>query len=87
MKQNVFADLPAVLPEELFTSLLQTPGVRIERIVSHGHKSPNGFWYDQPTGEWVVGVRTAQPPLAAGVKPLRSLFPATCGLPCGGPVW
>ena len=33
------------------------------------------------------GVRTAQPPLAAGVKPLRSLFPATCGLPCGGPAW
>jgi len=32
-------------------------------------------------------VRTAQPPLAAGVKPLRSLFPATYGLPCGGPAW
>ena len=59
MKQNLFTDLPAVLPEELFTTLLQTPGVRIERIVSHGHNSPNGFWYDQPTGEWVIVLKGA----------------------------
>ena len=32
-------------------------------------------------------VRTAQPPLAAGGKPVRSLFPATCGLPYGRPAW
>jgi len=29
-------------------------GVRIERIVSHGQASPDGFWYDQPQGEWVA---------------------------------
>lgn len=34
--------------------LLQTPGVRIERIVSEGHSSPEGFWYDQETHEWVL---------------------------------
>jgi cupin 2 domain-containing protein len=28
--------------------------VRIERIVSHGHASPGGFWYDQDRHEWVV---------------------------------
>ena len=28
--------------------------MRLERIVSHGHSSPEGFWYDQPEDEWVM---------------------------------
>ena len=28
-------------------------GLRIERIVSEGHVSPEGFWYDQDEPEWV----------------------------------
>jgi cupin 2 domain-containing protein len=28
--------------------------VRIERIVSRGHASPPGFWYDQPEHEFVL---------------------------------
>jgi cupin 2 domain-containing protein len=56
---NLFTDLPSALPEELFTHLLQTPGIRIERIVSQGHKSADGFWYDQPTGEWVIVLKGA----------------------------
>lgn len=51
---NVFADLPTALPEELFQTLLNTPSLRIERIISLGHASPDGFWYDQPTHEWVL---------------------------------
>ncbi|HEX8199230.1 MAG TPA: phosphoribosylaminoimidazole carboxylase [Isosphaeraceae bacterium] len=42
------------LPEELFQTLLGTPNVRIERIVSLGHSSPEGFWYDRETHEWVL---------------------------------
>jgi cupin 2 domain-containing protein len=34
--------------------LAQGRGVRIERIVSTGHSSPEGFWYDQPDDEFVV---------------------------------
>jgi len=26
----------------------------VERIVSHGHCSPDGFWYDQDENEWVI---------------------------------
>ena len=33
--------------------------VRIERIVSHGHASPNGFWYDQDENEWVIVLKGA----------------------------
>lgn len=54
MQGNLFANLTTPLAEEEFTTLLQTPGVRIERIVSTGQCSPPGFWYDQPLGEWVV---------------------------------
>ena len=28
--------------------------VKIERIVSDGHASPEGFWYDQEQNEWVL---------------------------------
>lgn len=59
MPTNLFADIPHDLPEELFTTLLQAGGVRIERIVSHGHQSPDGFWYDEPTAEWVIVLKGA----------------------------
>lgn len=51
---NLFAEIPRDLPAELITLLAQTAQVRIERIVSNGHASPPGFWYDQPEQEWVV---------------------------------
>lgn len=51
---NLFAGLPTRLPDELVTTLLEAADVRVERIVSHGHASPEGFWYDQHQSEWVV---------------------------------
>ena len=51
---NLFADIPSVLSEELVTPLKDTAGVRMERIVSLGHASPPGFWYDEDQPEWVV---------------------------------
>jgi cupin 2 domain-containing protein len=56
---NLFADLPKDLPAELFTTLLESAHVRIERIVSHGHASPAGFWYDQDQHEWIVVLQGA----------------------------
>jgi cupin 2 domain-containing protein len=48
---NLFANLPSYLPEELITPLNEAGTVRVERIVSHGHASPPGFWYDQDRPE------------------------------------
>ena len=56
---NLFADIPQHLPDELVTTLLNATNVRIERIVSHGHASPEGFWYDQDQHEWVVLLKGA----------------------------
>jgi cupin 2 domain-containing protein len=51
---NLFAAIPADLPEELFTPLLARPGLKLERIVSRGHVTPPGQWYDQEQAEWVL---------------------------------
>ena len=40
---------------ELLEILLEGPnGFRVERILSHGHTTPEGFWYDQDEDEWVA---------------------------------
>ena len=51
---NLFS-LPAELPdEEVFEPLTDDNGILIERIISKGQVSPDGFWYDQERDEWVV---------------------------------
>jgi cupin 2 domain-containing protein len=55
MTGNLFANLEEKKnAEEQFEELLFRPGVRVERIVSTGQASPEGFWYDQEMAEWVV---------------------------------
>ncbi|MGU7769195.1 cupin domain-containing protein [Burkholderia sp. MR1-5-21] len=34
--------------------LVTGPRLNVERIVSMGHASPEGFWYDDSRAEWVV---------------------------------
>ena len=51
---NLFDSLPSHLAAELSEVLAQSQHVRIERLVSTGHSSPEGFWYDQDEHEWVV---------------------------------
>lgn len=57
IKSSLFANLPDVSLEERMEDLLILPGMRIERIVSGGHASPKGFWYDQAADEWVMVAR------------------------------
>jgi|SRR4051812_31334967 cupin 2 domain-containing protein len=68
---NLFEDIPTALPEELFTPLLNHPSLRIERIVSVGHASPPGFWYDQPEDEWVLVVSGAARLSFEGEEPME----------------
>ncbi len=51
---NILLPLPPPSAEEAIETLLQAGGVRVERIVSHGQASPEGFWYDQDEAEWVL---------------------------------
>ncbi len=52
--QNIFKPVPEVLKEELIEKIAAGENVRIERIVSRGHSSPEGFYYDQEENEWVI---------------------------------
>jgi cupin 2 domain-containing protein len=50
---NLLADVAENLAAEQIFTLARSPGAKIERIVSTGHSSPPGFWYDQDETEWV----------------------------------
>lgn len=54
MVTNLFDSIPQNMEEELFSSLLEHNAVKIERIVSKGHTSPESGWYDQDMHEWVL---------------------------------
>jgi cupin 2 domain-containing protein len=52
--QNLVAPIPDGSADEFVETLLDSPNLRIERIVSQGHASPPGFWYDQEQNEFVA---------------------------------
>ena len=52
--KNIFGNIPPKLPDELFEEILVGNEFKMERIVSRGHHSPEGFWYDQDENEWVI---------------------------------
>ena len=54
IQNNLLVDLPQSLAAELTEVLARSDHVRIERIISTGHSSPKGFWYDQDEHEWVI---------------------------------
>ena len=54
---NIFSPLPRGAPDEKITALVTAPHMRLESIVSRGHTTPEGLWYDQDWTEWVVVVR------------------------------
>lgn len=51
---NFFVSMPEHVPEETFETVAGAGRVRIERIMSDGQSSPEGFWYDQDDNEWVM---------------------------------
>lgn len=53
MPANLFS-LPPDTAEEVFTEILRTQDLLLERIVSTGQATPAGEWYDQERDEWVV---------------------------------
>ncbi|WP_321777455.1 cupin domain-containing protein [Sulfurimonas sp.] len=53
-KSNIFASIPTEIKEETFEEILSKDGVKIERIISDGHVTPDGKWYEQEDDEWVM---------------------------------
>jgi cupin 2 domain-containing protein len=51
---NIFHLTPQKLESEIFEEIVAAKNVRIERILSQGHVSPESGWYDQDENEWVM---------------------------------
>ena len=75
---NVLHDLPDATAGEITDMLLGAPGLRIERIVSLGQASPEGFWYDQAEAEWVLLLAGAARLRFEGEPEARALGPGDC---------
>jgi cupin 2 domain-containing protein len=52
--KNLFKQIPADLPEEFFESIIKSRSFKLKRIISKGHATPAGEWYDQQDNEWVL---------------------------------
>jgi cupin 2 domain-containing protein len=72
---NLLHDVASMGADEDVTPLLETLNVRILRIVSHGHASPPGYWYDQNDAEWVLVVSGAAGLLIEDEAEVRRLGP------------
>jgi len=56
---NILANLPARDEDEAFETIASGQDVRIERIISRGHRSADNFWYEQDWQEWVLVITGA----------------------------
>ena len=56
---NIFKLISNNLDKEVFECLLQNENIKIERIISKGHTSPESGWYDQEQDEWVIVLKGA----------------------------
>jgi cupin 2 domain-containing protein len=56
LRGNLLRPLPETNAGESFEDLVRSRATRIERIVSQGHATPAGEWYDQDQDEWVAVV-------------------------------
>ena len=59
--ENIFAQIAEAGEEEQFDLLFKSPNCRIDRIVSSGHSSPKGFWYDQENDEFILLIQGEAP--------------------------
>jgi cupin 2 domain-containing protein len=53
-KGNIYSDIADQVPGEIFETLAESGKIRVERIISDSHASPESFWYDQDDNEWVL---------------------------------
>lgn len=74
---NLFTNVPRQLADEQVVTLLRAPNVRIERIVSTGHATAPGQWYDQDQAEWVLVLAGSAGLLFEGETEPRRLEPGS----------
>jgi cupin 2 domain-containing protein len=50
-KTNLFSNIPTHIAKEIFETLIEKPGLKVQRILSQGQTTG---WQEAGTNEWVV---------------------------------
>lgn len=53
-KKNFLMDLPFSSADEIFESIVERDDIKIERIISEGQATSEGYWFDQDQHEFVL---------------------------------
>jgi cupin 2 domain-containing protein len=72
---NIFSEIPDLVKDEIFESLLKTDHLELERIISSGQATPPGKWYEQQTDEWVILLKGRAGLLFEGKEEIMLLHP------------
>jgi len=72
---NFLKNLPKDSGEEILEDILSGSCFRMERIISNGQASPDGFWYDQDRNEWVLILKGRAGLMFEGTEDIIELNP------------
>lgn len=72
---NIYSQIPGELSKELFEEIIQGGSFKLERIVSKGHTTPEGQWYDQEKDEWVILLKGSAGICVEGTSEVVALKP------------
>jgi cupin 2 domain-containing protein len=72
---NIFSKIPEKLHKELFEEIARGGSFKLQRIVSKGHATPKGEWYDQDKDEWVILLKGKAGIVMDGKKGVITLEP------------
>ncbi len=78
---NIFAELPNNLEQEVFETLISSEVVKVERIISKGHTTGTGQWYDQDLSEWVMVLKGAAKLVFEGGEPVHLIEGSYINIP------
>lgn len=72
---NIYSNIPTEFQDELFEELIRNSSFKLERIISKGHATPRGEWYDQDRDEWVILLKGSAGLLIEGKDEIVTLKP------------
>ena len=53
-QERRYLNIPEELPNELFEHIICNSSFKLERIISKGHSTTEGQWFNQTKDEWVI---------------------------------
>lgn len=51
---NIYSGVPKEFSGEMFEEIIRGGSFYLERIISKGHSTQKGQWYDQDRDEWIM---------------------------------